>query len=113
MTTPNLRVLDAVPPLERRTVWQVQPVELPLYRKQLTALLEASGFEVLATSSAVAGMGRRGIHRLVNSAKLRILMRHLGVHHWWERFVLKHDFGMYLTTVAKLSSCKKPDTVSS
>jgi hypothetical protein len=40
-------------------------------------------------------------------------MRHLGVHHWWERLVLKHDFGMYLTTVAKLSSCKKPDTVSS
>jgi hypothetical protein len=102
MTTPNLRVLDALPPLERRTLWQVQPVELPLYRKQLTALLEASGFEVLATSSAVAGMGRRGIHRLVNSAKLRILMRHLGVHHWWERLVLKHDFGMYLTTVAKL-----------
>jgi SAM-dependent methyltransferase len=101
MTTPNLRVLDAVPTTERREVWEKQPIELPLYRNQLTGLLRAAGFRVISTSSAVDGMGRNGIHRLVNSARLRLVFQRLGVHDRWKRFLLNHDFGMYLTTVAR------------
>jgi 2-polyprenyl-3-methyl-5-hydroxy-6-metoxy-1,4-benzoquinol methylase len=102
MTTPNLRVLDAVPPPDRKEVWQIQPIELPLYRSQLTSLLEASGFQVLETGSVVDAMGRTGLHRLVNSARLQLLFRYLGIHHWWRQSLLNRDFGMYLTTVARL-----------
>ena len=101
MTTPNLRVLDAIPDLEKSESWQVQPVELPLYRSQLTKLLQSAGFRVLATSSTVDGTGRIGIHRLVNSARLRSVFERIGIHDWWRRYLLDHDFGMYLTTVAK------------
>src|SRR5579875_1115088 len=50
MTTPNLDVLNAVPKAERETVWEIQPVELPVNRGQLNALLEEAGFEVVRTS---------------------------------------------------------------
>ena len=101
MTTPNLDVLNAIPDNERKTVWEIQPVELPVTRRQLTALLQASGFGVVKTSSAVTGCGRLGVHRMVNSHKLNRLMKQLGLHTAWRRWLLKRDFGMYLTTVAQ------------
>jgi SAM-dependent methyltransferase len=103
MTTPNLRVLDALPTEERKSIWEIQPVELPLDRSQLTALLSSAGFKVISTGSLVDGVGRRGIHRLVNSAKLRMLLRTLRLHDSWKRYLNDHDFGMYMTTVAQVT----------
>jgi 2-polyprenyl-3-methyl-5-hydroxy-6-metoxy-1,4-benzoquinol methylase len=101
MTTPNLKVLDAIPELERKAVWETQPIELPVDRRRLTALLAESGFEVIRTSSAVWGAGRRGIHRLVNSIKLQQLLSAAGLNGCWQRTLLNKDFGAYLLTLAR------------
>lgn len=101
MTTPNLRVLSAIPEDERKRCWQTQPVELPVDRNQLRGLLNDAGFDVLRTSSAVWGAGRCGIHRLVNSAKFEVLLSRLGLKRHWQKALLNQDFGMYLLTLAK------------
>lgn len=101
MTTPNLKVLEAVPKEERETVWEIQPIELPVSRQELTGLLTGAGFDVISTSSAVDQIGKSGLHRLVNSHKLRTVLNTLGLHQPWKNFLLNHDFGMYLLTVAR------------
>jgi 2-polyprenyl-3-methyl-5-hydroxy-6-metoxy-1,4-benzoquinol methylase len=100
LTTPNLRVLNAIPEGERKAIWETQPVELPVGRKQLHRLLVEADFDVIHTSSAVWGMGRNGVHRLVNSAKLQMALSVLGFEDEWRKLLLKNDFGMYLLTVA-------------
>jgi SAM-dependent methyltransferase len=101
MTTPNLDVLNAIPKAERESVWEIQPIELPVNRLQLTKLLGAAGLEIVRTSSVVFGCGRLGKHRLVNSHKLNALLAAFGLERRWQRFLLNCDFGMYLTTVAR------------
>lgn len=101
LTTPNLRVLNAIPQSERKTIWETQPVELPVDRKQLVGLLAETGFDVLRTSSAVYGCGRHGLHRIVNSAKLQSALASVGLKQYWRQLMLKNDFGMYLLTVAR------------
>lgn len=101
LTTPNLHVLNAIPQAERRAIWETQPVELPVDRKQLTGLLVETGFEVLQTSSAVYGAGKSGLHRIVNSTKLQNALAAVGLKQYWRQLMLKNDFGMYLLTVAR------------
>lgn len=101
LTTPNLRVLNAIPEGERKAVWEKQPVELPVDRKELTKLLAHAGFEILRTSSAVYGTGRNGVHRIVNSTKVQNALASVGLKQHWQKMLLKRDFGMYLLTVAK------------
>lgn len=101
LTTPNLRVLDAIPDAERKAIWEKQPVELPVHRKELNRLLAEAGFEIVRTSSAVCGAGKMGLHRMVNSTKLQNALAALKLKHSWQKMLLKNDFGMYLLTVAK------------
>jgi trans-aconitate methyltransferase len=101
LTTPNLRVLKAIPEAERKAIWEKQPVELPVDRKELTGLLTEAGFEIVRTSSAVFGAGKAGFHRLVNSTKLQNVLAMVGLKQYWQKLLLKNDFGMYLLTVAK------------
>jgi 2-polyprenyl-3-methyl-5-hydroxy-6-metoxy-1,4-benzoquinol methylase len=101
LTTPNVRVLNAIPQSERKAIWETQPVELPVNREDLTRLLTEAGFEILQTSSAVWGAGRNGIHRLVNSTKLQNVLGALRLNQYWQKTLLNRDFGMYLLTVAK------------
>ena len=101
MTTPNLKILDSIPDEEKKRVWEIQPVELPLYRSQLNIMLETAGFEVVSRSSAIDGMGRNGIYRIANSPKLRAVLRSLGLEPWWRRMLLRNDFGMYMTVAAR------------
>lgn len=101
LTTPNLRVLEAIPETERKSIWEKQPVELPVHRKELSLLLTEAGFEIVRTSSAVFGCGKAGLHRIVNSTKLQNLLASVGMKQPWQKMLLKRDFGMYLLTVAK------------
>ena len=101
LTTPNLRVLSAIPEAERKAIWETQPVELPVRRKELNQLLSEAGFEVIRTSSAVGGAGKIGLHRIVNSTKLQNVLAALRLKHYWRQILLNRDFGMYLLTVAK------------
>lgn len=94
MTTPNLSVLEATSKFDRETIWEIQPIELPLRRAELSELLQKSGFQVMKTGSAVYGIGRFGIHRLVNSHKLRMVLRSL-------RLEQLCNFGLYMTTLAR------------
>ena len=102
MTTPNLDVLNSIPKSERESVWEVQPVELPVNRRELTRLLRDAGFKIVTTSSAVRGCGKSGMHRIVNSHKVNMLIKQTGLQAGWQRFILNRDFGMYLTTVAQV-----------
>lgn len=101
MTTPNLKVLNAIPEAERKAVWETQPVELPVDRSGLNTLLAEAGFHVIRTSSAVWGAGRTGLHRLVNSSKLQDALRAAHLNRYWQKALLQRDFGMYLLTVAR------------
>lgn len=101
MSTPNLDVLNAVSVEERKTIWEIQPVELPLNRRQLNAIMRESGFHVLRGGSVVTGCGKHGIHRIVNSHKLNQLIRRIGLGKVWQSFLCDSGYGMYLTTVAQ------------
>ena len=101
ITTPNLRVLEAIPGEERRSVWEIQPVELPVGRQQLNSLLRQTGFKLLRKTSVVVGCGKLGRQRLLNSYKLNKLLSGLGLSRSWERYLQRADFGMYLTAVAQ------------
>jgi SAM-dependent methyltransferase len=101
ITTPNLAVLESIPSEERSAIWEIQPVELPLRRASLTALLNAAGFDVRATSSVVDQQGKKGLHRLVNSSKLWVVLDRLNLLDAWRSALLRRDFGMYLTTKAR------------
>jgi len=101
ITTPNLRVLNSLPKNERETVWEIQPIELPVDRRQLNGLLQRAGFDVIYRSSAVAGVGKFGVQRVLNSTKVSLVLEMLGLRRGWQSFLLKNDFGMYLTTVAR------------
>lgn len=102
MTTPNLDVLNAIPKAEREAIWEIQPVELPVNRRQLGRLLDEAGFDVARTSSVVFGCGKSGSHRIVNSHKVNALLEQVGLEKAWRKFALRRDFGMYLTTVARM-----------
>lgn len=101
MTTPNLDVLNAIPNSERKAIWEIQPVELPLKRAELNALLKQADFRVLKTGSVVTGCGKLGRQRLLNSHKLSKLLSMLGASNMWRSYLRKAGYGMYLTTVAQ------------
>ncbi|MDL5050805.1 class I SAM-dependent methyltransferase [Oscillatoria amoena NRMC-F 0135] len=101
LSTPNREVLEAISPEDRKRHWEVQPVELPLNRAELNQLLAGAGFRVVRQSSAVFGIGERGWHRVMNSAKLMGFWSALGCGRAWRRWVLDRGYGMYLTTAAQ------------
>jgi 2-polyprenyl-3-methyl-5-hydroxy-6-metoxy-1,4-benzoquinol methylase len=100
MTTPNLDVLNSIPARERSTIWEIQPVELPLNRKQLDALLAECGFEVVGRGSVVTRCGKLGLQHLLNSHKLNALLSVLGLGEAWRDLLERTGYGMYLTTLA-------------
>ncbi|MDE3165510.1 MAG: methyltransferase domain-containing protein [Acidobacteriota bacterium] len=101
LTTPNLDTLNAVSPEERKAVWEIQPVELPVNRGQLDALLRGNGFTVVRRGSAVVGCGKLGFHRLLNSHKVAAVLSALGLGTAWRSLRGRSGYGMYLTTVAR------------
>ena len=101
MTTPNLDVLNAIPAEVRRSVWEIQPVELPLNRKLLNALLNECGFKVLSGASVITGCGTLGLQRLLNSYKLQKLLSAFRLDRLWQSWRRKAGYGMYLTTIAQ------------
>ncbi len=101
LTTPNLDVLNAIPPEERQSVWEIQPVELPLSRTQLNEMLKQARFEVLQAGSVVTGCGKLGWQRLLNSYKLNKLFEVMGLGGAWQKLLCHAGYGMYLTTVAR------------
>ena len=108
LTTPNLRVLEAIPDEERRSVWEIQPVELPVNRGQLNNMLIRAGFSVLRKSSVVTGCGKLGWQRFLNSHKLTQLMSTLGLGNLWQSYLRRADYGIYLTAVAQKLSRSVP-----
>lgn len=100
LTTPNAKVIDALPPGERAP-WLQQPIENTLTRRQLLDLFRDQQFEVVSVTSLIPGIGQTGMHRVVNSAKLRKLLDAIGLGTMWERSLLKLHFGMYQAVVLR------------
>lgn len=99
LTTPNRDTLDALPEDVRRK-WLWQPVELPLTRTGLQALL-ARDFEVLSVSSRVLGFGETLSYRLANSCKFQALLAAFGLRQPFLRWLQNAGFGMYQTVCAR------------
>jgi SAM-dependent methyltransferase len=100
MTTPNAATLNAIPAAERKAIWEIQPVELPLTRGQLNRLLSDAGFRVIEQSSLILGCGKTGLHRAINSHKLNRIFQRCGASGIWDALRKRAGLGMYLTTVA-------------
>lgn len=101
MSTPNLDVLNAIPNDERKKVWEIQPVELPVNRQQLNTLLNEQGFGIITKSSVVLGCGKLGFQRVLNSHKLNRILQSVALGNIWQAYLRRGGYGMYLTTVAQ------------
>ena len=101
LTTPNPHVLRAIPEPDRAP-WILQPIENWLTRKDLIALLRGK-FRVLHASSRVLGIGSRGVHRFVNSPKLRYAFSKLRLDSAWDGFRRRFGYGMYHVIFAQRS----------
>ena len=99
LTTPNPRVLAAIPQQDREP-WIPQPIENWLSRRELIALL-GERFRILTVSSRVLGIGSLGIHRIVNSEKLRRLFTKLRLGSTWDGYRRRHGYGMYQVVFAQ------------
>lgn len=98
LTTPNADTMRAMPGGGKE--WSHQPIEDWLTPGELRTLLE-TGFEVRSVGSIISGMGSRGRHRLVNSAKVGSLMQTIGAGKTWEQFRLRSMFGLHLVAHAQ------------
>ena len=98
LTTPNADTMRAMP--QGGKEWSRQPIEDWLNPGELRRLLE-QGFSVESVDSIISGMGSRGLHRVMNSAKVGGLMQTVGVGNVWERLRLRSMLGLHLVAHAQ------------
>ncbi len=99
LTTPNRRTMEAIPGGGR--AWSNQPIEDWFTRRTLRNALLDAGFESVRSTSFVLGVGRRGLHRLINSAKVNCAVRALGLAELWTAFWCSAGFGLQLAAFAR------------
>jgi 2-polyprenyl-3-methyl-5-hydroxy-6-metoxy-1,4-benzoquinol methylase len=98
LTTPNADTMRAMP--QGGKEWSRQPIEDWLNPGELRRLLQ-EGFTVESVDSIISGMGSRGAHRVMNSAKIGGLMQSVGAGNAWERLRLRSMFGLHLVAHAQ------------
>jgi hypothetical protein len=102
LTTPNARTLHATSAATLAlNAWQ--PIENWLSARQLRRMLVREGFEVRTLTSLTLGTGDRGLHRLVNSVKVRMLLARLGLAKAFDWARCRTGFGLHLIAVAQRS----------
>ncbi len=98
-TTPNKWVQDHRTEEEHQE-WGLQPIENWLDKADIRVLMK-DRFQLLTIRTIVPGFGSTGIFRIVNSFKLRSLLKSLGLLKLWESIFLKLGFGLHLAVCAK------------
>lgn len=100
LTTPNRHTMQALPE-SRRATWTTQPIENWVTRSQLRTLLRQANFTIEYETSCILGHGDRGIRRILNSHKLNVLIRRLGLGGIFDAMRMKLDYGLHLVVLAK------------
>ena len=98
-TTPNAWT-QAHRTQEEHEKFGLQPIEKWIDRKGIKELLSLR-FQVLEIRSIIDGFGSVGIFRIVNSCKLRKVLKGMGLHELFSRCLLRFDFGPHLVVLAK------------
>lgn len=99
LTTPNANTQAHIPKEELES-WSAQPIENWLTPKQLKKLL-IQRFNIKYSTSITLGVGRKGIWRIVNSYKLNLIIRKLGLHNIYSLMFRKLMFGLHLVVLAQ------------
>lgn len=101
LTTPNARIQKRrdIKELER---WGIQPIENWLTFKQLSDLLKPK-FEIIKMFSILPGYGSKGIMRVLNSYKLRRLLKAIKLQAFFNAILLFLGFGLHIVCLAKKS----------
>ncbi len=99
LTTPNAETLEAMTP-EQRSHWSNQPVELPLSRRELRALLEPH-FRIVRLTTIIPNYGVSGARRVVNSARFRRTLGRVGLGPAFDRWRLGTGYGLHTVVVAE------------
>jgi len=102
LTTPNGSTFKSMSD-EQRTRWSQQPFEKRLTRKELLALLQEEGLQVLKLSTVILGYGRSPLRRLAGSRRIRRAMQAIGLLPSYERLCCQAGLGLHIVCVARTS----------
>jgi 2-polyprenyl-3-methyl-5-hydroxy-6-metoxy-1,4-benzoquinol methylase len=103
ITTPNARTFAAMPD-ELRQSWSDQPLEDLLTTQDLEQMVRGL-FDIVEARTIISG-GSKGLYRIVNSYKLRMVLENLGLYHIFEAACLRVGFGLHTFAVARKSLTK-------
>lgn len=106
ITTPNARTFAAMQD-ELRESWSDQPLEELLTPRELERMVRAR-FDVVDCRTIIPA-GSKGLHRIVNSYKLRTVLESLSMYRAFEGACLRAGFGLHTFIVASKRSLGKED----
>jgi cyclopropane fatty-acyl-phospholipid synthase-like methyltransferase len=99
LTTPNKRTMDAF--TGRGRTYRDQPIEDWVTAGELRSLLTANRFTPISSNSLLLGYGDRGLHRIVNSYKVRHFLGAIGLRKLWEGAACWANYGLHLIVLAR------------
>jgi 2-polyprenyl-3-methyl-5-hydroxy-6-metoxy-1,4-benzoquinol methylase len=100
LTTPNARTEYAIDD-EVQAREPKQPIESWLFPRELRALLNSAGFDVLEHSSVCLNYGVKGSYRFVNSERLRSLLSKANLTNLFDRWRERHFYGWNQVALAR------------
>jgi 2-polyprenyl-3-methyl-5-hydroxy-6-metoxy-1,4-benzoquinol methylase len=80
--------------------WGLQPIEHWLTTKQLRAVLEPQ-FRIKHLRTIIAGHGTEGVFSVINSPKLNLLLRSLGLASLYGKALERTGFGLHIFAIAE------------
>jgi SAM-dependent methyltransferase len=99
LTTPSKTAMNCITGGGR--TWSNQPIEDWVSAGQLKRLLGESGFSTQRMTKVVLDVPSEGIYKLINSGKLRGIVKHLGIGRQWTQIALWANFGLHFVVLAK------------
>jgi len=100
LTTPNADTVRAAAKPGTRPL-SAQMIENILTRAELMALVRGAAFEITQISTLTMGYGRGGLRTVVNSPKVRGLLRRIGIGRAAEYLALASGAGLHTIVVAR------------
>jgi len=99
LTTPNLRTMNAMV-TEVRKSWSNQPIESWLSVREVRRLVRRQGFKIQRATTLVAGLGEKGLYRVMNSTKIDRFAARIGFRQVFETFRLRAGYGLHTLILA-------------
>jgi 2-polyprenyl-3-methyl-5-hydroxy-6-metoxy-1,4-benzoquinol methylase len=105
LTTPNIRTFMAMPEHQSKS-WSDQPVEKLLSIEQLRSLLSTK-FDIVRLNTIIPGYGSRGLYRFLYSAKIKSILRIVGMEQVFEKICLRFGYGLHTLVIARKRQTSK------